>query len=94
MDLAEKTINEGMKILIQLETKLQIPTGYLFLGELYLMYDQKDKALELFAELIEAAKKSPDALWGPLASESHKTILNDLQFDKYLKRTPTAANTE
>lgn len=58
-------------------------------GQIYVKNENKDKALEIFSELVEAAKKDKDALWGPLAAESQKAILNDLKFDKYLKRTPS-----
>lgn len=57
-------------------------------GQIFVRYNQKDKALKIFEELEDQAKKYPDALWGPLAIESRKAMLNDLQFDKYLNRTP------
>lgn len=59
-------------------------------GQIYVKNGNKDKALEIFSELVEEAKKEKDALWGPLAVESQKSILNDLKFDKYLKRTPSS----
>ncbi|MCG8338982.1 MAG: tetratricopeptide repeat protein [Proteobacteria bacterium] len=70
------------------------PWAKYYKGEIFVKNNQKDEALKIFEELIEDAKKTPEALWGPLATESHRTILNDLQFDRYLNRTPTAANTE
>ncbi|OGG97857.1 MAG: hypothetical protein A2508_10480 [Candidatus Lambdaproteobacteria bacterium RIFOXYD12_FULL_49_8] len=54
-------------------------------------YNQKDKALQVFEELESMAKDYPDALWGPLAMESRKAMINDLKFDKYLTRTPDAS---
>ncbi|MCP4756250.1 MAG: tetratricopeptide repeat protein [Proteobacteria bacterium] len=63
-------------------------------GEIFVKNNEKDKALIIFEELMEAAKKSPDALWGPMARDSHQLILNDLKFDKYLKRTPGAGKTD
>jgi tetratricopeptide (TPR) repeat protein len=69
----------------------QTPWAKYHKGEIYTKNNQKDKALTIFEELIDAAKKAPEALWGPLAAESHKAILNDLQFDRYLKRTPSAS---
>ncbi len=85
---ALETFNNAIELFPDSE---QTPWAKYHKGEIYTKNNQKDKALKIFEELIEAAKKSPDALWGPLAAESHKAILNDLQFDKYLKRTPTAA---
>jgi len=67
----------------------QAPWAKYQIGQIYVKSGQKEKAIQIFEELIEAAKKAPDALWGPLAVESHKSIVNDLQFDKYLGRTPS-----
>lgn len=55
-------------------------------GQIFIKYNEKTKALKIFEELIEQAKKEPDALWGPLAVESHKLLVNDLSFEKYLGR--------
>ncbi|OGG96615.1 MAG: hypothetical protein A2527_03395 [Candidatus Lambdaproteobacteria bacterium RIFOXYD2_FULL_50_16] len=60
-------------------------------GQIYVRYNQKDKALQIFEELESMAKDYPDALWGPLAMESRKAMINDLKFDKYLTRTPDAS---
>ncbi len=70
------------------------PWAKYYKGEIFIKNNQKDKALAIFEKLIEESKKQPDALWGPLAEESHKAILNDLQFDKYLTRTPDAKEPE
>jgi len=69
----------------------QAPWAKYQIGQIYVKNGQKEKAIKIFEELIEAAKKAPEALWGPLAIESHKSIVNDLQFDKYLGRTPSPA---
>ena len=63
-------------------------------GEIHVKNGKKDQALKIFGELKEAAEKNPDALWGPMASEMHKRILNDLQFDKYLSHNPTVTTAE
>ncbi len=55
-------------------------------GQIYIKYNQKEKALKIFEELIEQAKKQPEALWGSLAVESHKMMVNDLKFDQWLGR--------
>ncbi|MDT8448391.1 MAG: tetratricopeptide repeat protein [bacterium] len=60
-------------------------------GQIFVRYNQKDKALKIFEALEAEAKDYPEALWGPLAVESRKAMLNDLQFDKYLNRTPDAS---
>ncbi|MBU2512845.1 tetratricopeptide repeat protein [bacterium] len=87
---ALETYNEAIRLFPNSD---KTPWAKYHKGEIFIKNDQKDKALEIFEELIEESKKTPDALWGPLASESHKTILNELQFDKYLNRTPAANNT-
>ena len=60
------------------------------IGQIYIKNKQKEKALEIFDGLIEEAKQNPDALWGPLAVESRKAIINDLKFDQYLGREANA----
>jgi len=67
------------------------PWAKFYQGEIYVKNEMKDQALKIFEELMKAAEKNPDVLWGPMASEMHKRILNDLKFDKYLSRTPAAA---
>jgi len=59
-------------------------------GQIYIRYNQKDKALKIFEDLEKRAKDQPDALWGPLAIEARKAMINDLNFDQYLNRTPDA----
>lgn len=66
------------------------PWAKYYQGEIYLKNEMKDQALKIFEELMKSAEKNPNALWGPMASEMHKQILNDLKFDKYLSHTPTA----
>lgn len=68
-------------------------------GQIFVKTGQKDKALGIFEELIEEAKEivkkkpnEPPPLWGPLAEENRKAMVNDLKFDKYLNRTPDAKN--
>lgn len=87
---ALETYNNAIRLFPQSD---KTPWAKYYKGEIFIKNEQKDKALKIFEELIEESKDAPDALWGPLAAESHKAILNDLQFDQYLKRTPTAANT-
>jgi len=60
-------------------------------GQIFVRGNKKDKALKIFEELEIQAKKHPEALWGPLAVESRKAMINDLKFDNYLSRTPEAA---
>jgi tetratricopeptide (TPR) repeat protein len=66
------------------------PWAKYYLGEIHLRNNEKDKALAIFEELMAAAEQYPEALWGPMATEMHRTILNDLKYDQYLSRTPTA----
>ncbi len=55
-------------------------------GQIFVKYNQKEKALAIFEELMEEAKDQPDALWGALSVESHKAMVNDLRFDQWLGR--------
>jgi len=59
-------------------------------GQIFVKGNKKDKALKIFEELEQQAVEHPDALWGPLAQESRKAMINDLKFDSYLSRTPDA----
>ena len=59
-------------------------------GQIFIKNNQKEKALKIFEELVFASKSYPDALWGPMAKESLNAMVNDLNFKKYLQRTPTA----
>jgi hypothetical protein len=43
---AEKTILEGISLLEELKIKPYISVGHLFLGELYIFSDQREKAIE------------------------------------------------
>lgn len=70
------------------------PWAKYYQGEIYVKNEMKDEALKIFDELKTASKKNPDALWGPMASEMHQRILNDLKFDKYLAHTPVSQNSE
>lgn len=88
---ALETYNRAIDLFPESE---QTPWAKYYKGEIFIKNNQKDRALEIFAELIEESKDHPNALWGPLAEESHKAILSDLQFDKYLQRTPSATNVE
>ncbi len=67
----------------------QAPWAKFQIGQIYLKTGQKRKAMEIFAGLIQTAKSNPDALWGPLAEESHKELVNELKFDRYLNRMPS-----
>ncbi|PCI28854.1 MAG: hypothetical protein COB67_05430 [SAR324 cluster bacterium] len=60
-------------------------------GQIFVRNKQKDKALKIFEELIDEASKQPEALWGPLARESYEAMTNELSFEKYLNRSPSAA---
>jgi tetratricopeptide (TPR) repeat protein len=60
------------------------------IGQIFVKSDKKEKALKVFKELVKQAEKYPDVLWGPLAKESYKVLLNDIKFNKYLNRTPSA----
>jgi len=55
-------------------------------GQIFIKYNQKAKALAIFEGLIEEAKKQPEALWGAMAVESRKMMINDLKFDQWLGR--------
>ena len=81
---AADTYREAIKLYPQSD---KTPWAKYHLGEIFLKNDQKDRALEIFQELVKEAKKFPDALWGPMAEERAQRILNDLEFDKYLTRS-------
>lgn len=85
---AMATYNEAIRLFPQSE---QTPWAKYHQGEIYMKNDKKDKALEIFEELMEASRENPDALWGPMARELQTSIRNDLQFDRYLTRTPDAS---
>lgn len=83
---AFETYTNGIQLFPDSE---QAPWAKYQVGQIYVKNNQREKAIVVFEELMEAAKKSPEALWGPLSVESHKSIVNELQFDKYLDRTPS-----
>ena len=89
MPEALETFNNAIRLFPESE---KTPWAKYYKGEIFIKNNQKEQALELFSDLMEDAKESPEALWGPLAAESHRTILNEMQFEKYLTRTPTASN--
>jgi len=85
---AMETYNEAIRLFPKSE---KTPWAKYHKGEIFVKYNQKDKALLIFEDLMKEAKDHPDALWGPMAREIHRSILNELKFDKYLKRSPEKA---
>lgn len=61
-------------------------------GQIYWKDGDKDKAIQVFDQLVKESENQPDALWGQLAKESQKDLLNELRYDKYLNQIPSAAN--
>lgn len=85
---AMETYNEAIRLFPDSE---KTPWAKYHKGEIFVKYEQKDKALLIFEDLMKEAKNHPDALWGPMAREIHRSILNELKFDKYLERSPREA---
>jgi tetratricopeptide (TPR) repeat protein len=88
---AMETYGEAVRLFPESD---RTPWAKYYQGEIYVKNEKKDQALKIFDELKKAAEKNPDALWGPMANEMHKRILNDLQFDKYLSHNPTVTAAE
>ncbi len=87
---AQEMYSEAIRLFPKSE---KTPWAKYYQGEIYVKNEMKDQALKIFAELKTSSKENPDALWGPMANEMHKRILNDLKFDKYLSHTPTETGT-